>query len=439
MRDNKRQEYESVLIKYEADIREHIKIEHQMKLYIDNLEAQIDELKYKNKIKKKKIEQLSQKIFSMKLTDEDPSLLIIGQDETSSSQETKTEAENSNKFCKFRRYEEEILELKTRIKKIEEQNSNLSNNIKTLKDENARKINEIRELETKYKKENKSLKKKLLASESKVKQLSEMNSYSNYNIKNIQLKKNLCTNKSNNSIQNVGELESNNSVYKKSSKEKDDLSFGLNKTTRIRKCQASTLSATSSIDRIGKYLRRKYSTLKAQKTQKISTFLKLTKNKKNNNSMIANKKADDIMKLLLNDSNHPNFSERMKINKSVQKSDNNSDYYNGYIQKIKIKNGKKNLFKETNSAHAIKKNRVSLTKKPKAKNNNIFEMINNINNINIFHNNLKQSNHSNYSKSNNINSSFHNSFKVDLSKQYNNSNNTNNNNSNNRNIKKSLK
>ena len=60
-RDNTRQEYETVLIKYEADIREHIKIEHQMKLYIDSLETEKEELKYKNKLKKEKIEQLSQK------------------------------------------------------------------------------------------------------------------------------------------------------------------------------------------------------------------------------------------------------------------------------------------------------------------------------------------------------------------------------------------
>ena len=61
-RDNTRQEYETVLIKYEADIREHIKIEHQMKLYIDSLETEKEELKYKNKLKKIKIEQLTQKL-----------------------------------------------------------------------------------------------------------------------------------------------------------------------------------------------------------------------------------------------------------------------------------------------------------------------------------------------------------------------------------------
>ena len=66
-RDNTRQEYETVLIKYEADIREHIKIEHQMKLYIDSLETEKEELKYKNKLKKIKIDQLSQKLSNIKV------------------------------------------------------------------------------------------------------------------------------------------------------------------------------------------------------------------------------------------------------------------------------------------------------------------------------------------------------------------------------------
>ena len=39
---NSQQDYESVLIKYENDIRGHIKIEHQLKLYIENLQDEID-------------------------------------------------------------------------------------------------------------------------------------------------------------------------------------------------------------------------------------------------------------------------------------------------------------------------------------------------------------------------------------------------------------
>ena len=42
-----------------------------MKLYIDSLEVEKEELKYKNKLKKTKIEQLSQKLNTIKNTDED--------------------------------------------------------------------------------------------------------------------------------------------------------------------------------------------------------------------------------------------------------------------------------------------------------------------------------------------------------------------------------
>ena len=393
-----------------------------MKLYIDSLEVEKEELKYKNKLKKTKIEQLSQKLNTIKNTDEDQSLIIIRQEETSimnSSQDTKTENESASQYGKFRRFEEEILELRKELQNYKEQNKNLSNNIKKLKEENNNKINEIKELENKFKKDNKILKKQLLMAENKIKQLTELTSNTNIENKKTQSKKNLFkSSKNNTSIQMLNDVESNNSIHKISSKEKEDLSFVLNKTTRLRKNHASSLSATSSIDRIEKYLKRKYSTLKAQKTQRTSSILKLKKKEKNN-SMLNKKKTEDLMKLFLNDSNHQNFTERIRSNRSIQKSDDNSAYYNQYCNRIKIKNDKKNIFKETISSNVIKKKRANLTKKSNIK-NNIFEMINNINNINIFPNNLKQSNHNSYYKSNNSNSSFSNNYKNDMMKQYNN-------------------
>ena len=35
-KENDQQEYESILVKYESDIRGHIRVEHQLKLYADN-------------------------------------------------------------------------------------------------------------------------------------------------------------------------------------------------------------------------------------------------------------------------------------------------------------------------------------------------------------------------------------------------------------------
>ena len=43
------QDYEAMLIKYEQDIRGHIKVEHQLKLYSDSLQNNIDELEKEKK------------------------------------------------------------------------------------------------------------------------------------------------------------------------------------------------------------------------------------------------------------------------------------------------------------------------------------------------------------------------------------------------------
>ncbi len=44
MSENIQQDYESMLIKYEKDLRSHIKTEHQLKLYAESLQNNIDEL-----------------------------------------------------------------------------------------------------------------------------------------------------------------------------------------------------------------------------------------------------------------------------------------------------------------------------------------------------------------------------------------------------------
>ena len=51
--DSNVEAYEDLLRKSESDIRNHIKIEHQMKIYSDNLKAKIEELE-KSKLESKK-------------------------------------------------------------------------------------------------------------------------------------------------------------------------------------------------------------------------------------------------------------------------------------------------------------------------------------------------------------------------------------------------
>jgi hypothetical protein len=279
-RDNTRQEYETVLIKYEADIREHIKIEHQMKLYIDSLETEKEELKYKNKLKKIKIDQLTQKLSNIKAnTDDDQSTIIVHED-TSSSRDSKTDNESISQVGKFRKFEEEIIELKKELDKFKEQNKNLSNNIKKINEQYNKELNEAKDSKNKYKKEIKLLKKQLLISESKLKHITEINTnnINNNNSKNSQPKKNIFKTQSNNSIHVSNDI----STYRiPSNNKKIDLSVLLNKTTTLRKSQAS-LSATSSIDKIEKYLKRKFSTLREQKKQKIPQSIKIKKKEKNN-------------------------------------------------------------------------------------------------------------------------------------------------------------
>ena len=422
-RDNTRQEYETVLIKYEADIREHIKIEHQMKLYIDSLESEKEELKYKNHLKKLKIEQLSQKISNLKNNTIDDQSTIILREETSSSHDSKSDNESVSQLGKFRKFEEEIIELKKELDKYKEQNKNLSNNIKKINEQYNKELNEAKDIKNKYKKEIKLLKKQLLISESKLKHITEINTnnITNNNSKNSQPKKNIFKTQNNNSIHVSNDI----SMHRiPSNNKKIDLSVLLNKTTTLRKNQSS-LSATSSIDKIEKYLKRKFSTLRAQKTHKMPQSIKIKKKDKNNNnnSITSKKKAEDLMKLFLNDSSHLNLTDRIKGSRLIQKSDDNSAYYNKYCNKNKIKNKKRTILQESNSSIMIKKARANIAKK--SFKNNLFEMINNINNINIFPNNPKQTHYNMYYKSNNNNNnsncSFNNGYEYDMMRQYNNS------------------
>ena len=71
---NIQQDYEAMLIKYEQDIRGHIKVEHQLKLYSDSLQNNIEELEKEkklgfnkeNKQYLKEIEKLKNEIKSQK-------------------------------------------------------------------------------------------------------------------------------------------------------------------------------------------------------------------------------------------------------------------------------------------------------------------------------------------------------------------------------------
>ena len=102
------QEYEPMLIKYESDIRGHIKAEHQLKLYIDNLQYEIEQ----HEKEKKKYE------------------III------------------DKYRKTN-YDKEIKELKNEVFVLRKQNAILSDDIKKLKEINIQQELSINNLKNK--------------------------------------------------------------------------------------------------------------------------------------------------------------------------------------------------------------------------------------------------------------------------------------------------
>ena len=108
--NNKQQEYESILIKYEKDIRGHIRVQHQLKLYADNLQSENEQ----NERKRKEL------------------LDVI-------AQYKKTNQTNANVIMT---YEKEIQNLKNEI-------NNLKHNIKVLQDNEHKYKNEITHLNDK--------------------------------------------------------------------------------------------------------------------------------------------------------------------------------------------------------------------------------------------------------------------------------------------------
>ena len=336
-RDNTRQEYETVLIKYEADIREHIKIEHQMKLYIDSLETEKEELKYKNKLKKIKIDQLSQKLSNIKFNTEDDHSTIIVHEDTSSSRDSKTENESISQVGKFRKFEEEIIELKKELDKFKEQNKNLSNNIKKINEQYNKELNEAKDSKNKYKKEIKLLKKQLLISESKLKHITEINTnnINNNNSKNSQPKKNIFKTQSNNSIHVSNDI----SMHRiPSNNKKIDLSILLNKTTEdvkmfemlnSKKFQLKTTWDTLN-DNLNKSQDKLYNSLEKDSIPKL-----------NKNTQQILEPLKDPKFITLDNSKDPaetaitiqsNIDELENADKNFKKIEQNADTYNDFLR-----------------------------------------------------------------------------------------------------------
>ena len=133
-KEEEQQEYESILIKYENDIRGHIRVEHQLKLYADNLqveaeqnERKFNELKDNNDQLKKVILEKTNTISayekeSKQLRNENNSLRIENKlliDKETSLNEEITQLKSHNETLK-----EKMQTLKTKV--VPHNNNNIS-------------------------------------------------------------------------------------------------------------------------------------------------------------------------------------------------------------------------------------------------------------------------------------------------------------------------
>ena len=396
---NIQEDYESMLVKYEQDIRGHIKVEHQLKLYSDSLQNNIEELEKEKKLgfnhdnNKKYIEEIQ----ALKKEIKYQKKLI-----TSYEEQNIKNAENEKKLKNViakneKKYKNEIEALNKKIKSYIEK-INIINKEKTEKTEKRK--SETIFCNSSRRSNNTILMRNLIENEG-------------INSKN---------HKMNNSLHGMGRL------YRNSG---NNISISDNHST--------SMANTRPYVKLDKYILNKYvkNTHKEQyqyqnkiKNLKNVSNLRSTNihnginipNNNNNSSYILDSKAQDeiINKFMLNDNSLINTKRIYNRHKSIE---NNSNNYikakNVNIKKLLMinNNSNKNSYKDINKGiynrSLVNKKNMSnnsnnsinsdkyMNKTAKEINiNNIIENKNNIgcnfvNNINIYSNNMKQDNGNN--------------------------------------------
>ena len=409
------QDYEAMLIKYEQDIRGHIKVEHQLKLYSDSLQNNIDELEQEKKIGFKN-------------------------DNNEKNNEYKNEIMNLKKEIKYQ---------KKLIKSYEEQNIKSAENEKKLK-------NLIAKNEKKYKNDIEILNKKLRYYIEKIQILS-----SDYkNLEKTERRKNETINSTSSHRPNNPNIIKNFILENEINNNHINSSINGGGLTRIYRNSGNNLSisdnhSTSMTNsrpyvKADKYILNKYVKNNNKEPYQHQNKLKNLKNTScdykemninlrnssllnnlnipNNSYILDSKAQDEIMnKFMMNDSS--SMLKNKKVYNRHKSIENNSNYIKGKhlnIKKILMSNNNNNsnLNSERNSYKEITKgvyNRSIINKKSTSNSttnsinndknymnktakeiniNNIIESKNNIrcnfvNNINIYSNNLKQDNNGN--------------------------------------------
>lgn len=75
--ENAQEEYEHMLIKYENDIRGHIKVEHQLKLFIDNMQSEIEHYENKNKEMEIMVEKYKKTNYEREIKELKAEILVL--------------------------------------------------------------------------------------------------------------------------------------------------------------------------------------------------------------------------------------------------------------------------------------------------------------------------------------------------------------------------
>lgn len=409
-KDNSPQEYESLLIKLEKEVRSHIQTELQMKLFTENLQDNLEELENENIMLRNKL-----KCNGIKINDDN-----IGDEQLHN---LKDEIEINRKV----------------LKSYELQNLKLSENERKLKSKllDEQKLNN--EMEKKYQQEIDNLKKMVVSYEKKLSIFLE-DDY-NQRLKNEEMK-----NKMNipiNLINKNNIVEDNKKISRTHRKNKNDNNNHQN---------GPALSASSSMEKIERYLMNKFAKTQLQFKSKINIISSASKN--NNYKKIPSPYSKSIVDKVVNneyDSNNNNNNNKLQMNDSAlnnipkkqKKKQNRHKSVENNSKLIRNKNKQdaliKNLLMSNNNNSAFnintKKNSIksskgnnpnyrkvpytcSLKGKLKNNNNNNNAMNNNINcngkiinnNINIYAHTLRQDNHNLYIKGNNE-KSLHNSLK----------------------------
>ena len=398
--ENIQQDYESMLIKYEKDIRGHIKTEHQLKLYADSLQNNIEDLeKEKN-----------------------------GSVNNNNYRDIIIEKNNIiNELKKENDYNKKL------IKSYEEQNIKLAENEKKLK-------NIILKIEKKYRTEIDNLNKKIKYYMEKLENIyleKEENNKKNETLFCNSSRHSINQNLMNNYIENDNVNNHNmNRIYRNA-----------NNSISISNNHSTSLVNSRPYEKIEKYLINKYQknynkdqyqnkikNLKNSSTDhsKDKSLRNINSNLSNNSFIIDSKLPDELInKFIINDSSLNNTIKKNKKIYHRHKSIENEKYIKGkqmnIIKKILMSNNNTNTNNSLkNSCKSINKgiynNSEIMNKKIISSNNNstinssknymnktakdinishIIGNKNNIgcnffNNINIYSNNLKQDNNNIY-------------------------------------------